>query len=307
MNLKRSIDIVCGALSLALAGLAIVCLINPHRAQLYLADIFTLPALTATFGLAIVLWAARLPIARWAATAAAALFVMAIWPQAFPKQAAADPTQKPVRVVFGNMLIRNDHPEKIVPWLDKENPDVIAMVEVNPRAREAMMATLQSTRPYVVTRYDMVVASRWPIADVRRGGVGFALINLTIKAPGGDFDLAVAHLTRPWPYSSPADQPRQFARLSNAVKPVSGKRFVLVGDFNTPPCASGLRDFMRPLALHAAPAFFGTWPSPAPGLLRINIDNAMASPDLIFRRRQTGPFDGSDHRPIVVDVYPAKP
>jgi len=140
------------------------------------------------------------------------------------------------------------------------------MVEVNPFARDAMMASLKRDRPYVITRYDMVVASRWPLMNVRRGGVGFALLTTTVKAPGGDLTLAVAHLTRPWPFSDPVDQPRQLARLSAAVKPMTDRHFVMVGDFNTPPSASGLGDFLKQRNLHAAPAFFGTWISVLPGV-----------------------------------------
>ena len=82
--------------------------------------------------------------------------------------------------------------------------------------------------------------------------------------------------------------------------------FVLVGDFNTPPCAAQLHDFTRRMGLHTAPALWGTWRTNLPGFLRITIDNAMASPDLNLGRRQVGSFDGSDHRPIVVDIRPVK-
>ncbi len=306
MNSRTLLSAFCTALALLALGLGCVCLLNPHRPLLYLIDIFTLPGLTGTFVLAALLWAVRQAPAKWIATAAFAVFVIAIWPQAFPRQAAADTSRPSVKLVFANMLIRNRHPEKILLWIARENPDVVAMVEVSPFARDTMMATLKHDRPYVVTRYDMVVASRYPLANVERGGVGFALLTATVKAPGGDLTLAVAHLTRPWPFSDPADQPRQFARLSAALAPMSDRHFVLVGDFNTPPCASGLGDFLRGRHLHAAGAFNGTWISVLPGLLRVTIDNAMASGDLNLSHRHAGPYDGSDHRPIVVDIRPAK-
>lgn len=306
MNLRNAASVVCSAVAAVAVAVALVCLADPHRPLFYLIDIFTLPGLTGAIVLAGVLWLARMSPARWIALVAVALFGLAIWPQAFPRQPAADRTRPPLRLVFGNMLIRNQHPEKILPWIEKENPDVVAMVEVNPFARQALMAALGRDRPYVVTRYDMVMASRYPLADVRRGGVGFSLLIATVKAPGGDLTLAVTHLTRPWPFSDPADQPRQFDRLSGFLAPMASRRFVLAGDFNTPPCASGLRDFLRGRGLHAAGALGGTWISTLPGALRVNIDNAMASGDLHLGRRHVGPFDGSDHRPIAVDIYPAR-
>ncbi len=306
MNLRPVLSHVCSALACLALVLALVCLANPHRPLFYLIDIFTLPGLTGAAILAAVLWAARMTPARWIAMAAAALFVLAIWPQAFPRQPAGDHSHPPLRLVFANLLIRNQHPEKILPWIAKENPDVVALVEVNPFARQTLMDTLSHDRPFVVTRYDMVVASRYPLSDLRRGGVGFSLMTMTVKAPGGDIALAVTHLTRPWPFSDPADQPRQLNRLSSALAPISSRRFVLAGDFNTPPCASGLGDFLRQRNLHAAGALGGTWISFLPGPLRINIDNAMASPDLNLSHHRVGPLDGSDHRPIAVDIYPAR-
>lgn len=306
MTLRTLLSALCLVPAVLSAGLGLVCLFNPHRPLLYLIDIFTLPGLSTTLVLAAILWGFRLRPASWIATGAVVLFVLAIWPQAFPRQLPADRGQPRVRMVFANMLIRNERPKKILPWITMQNPDVIAMVEVNPFARQAMMAELQHDRPYVVTRYDMVMASRYPLSNVQRGGVGFALMTATVKAPSGDITVAVAHLTRPWPFTDSGDQPRQFARLSEALKPLAGHRFILVGDFNTPPCASGLGDFMRARKLHAAGALGGTWISVLPGFLRVNIDNAMASGDLNLSRRRVGPYDGSDHRPVVVDIYPAK-
>ncbi len=128
-------------------------------------------------------WAGRQKPAKWIATAAVAVFALSLWPQVFPRQAPTDMSQAPLRLLFANMLIRNEHPEKILPWIARENPDVVAMVEVSPLAREALMADLKTERPYVATRYDMVVASRYPLADMRRGAVGFSLITATVKAP----------------------------------------------------------------------------------------------------------------------------
>lgn len=294
------------AVSLVAMTIGLICLVSPHRPLLLLIDIFTLPGLTGAAVWAAATWLLRQQPAKWIATGAVLVFVAAIWPQAFPHQAAPDRTKPPVRIVFANMLIRNHEPERILPWIAKENPDVVGMVEVNPFARQALINGLKHDHPYVVTRYDVVIASRYPLTAARHGDVGFSLLTATVKAPGGDVTFAVTHLTRPWPYEDPSDQTGQLSRLGHALQPLSGRRFVLVGDFNTPPCASSLQGFLRARHLHAAGALFGTWNTLLPGLLRVNIDNAIASPDLNLSHRHVGPFDGSDHRPIVVDIYPAK-
>ncbi len=306
MKLRAVFSAASIAPALIAAALGLVCVMNPHRPLPYLIDIFSVPGLTFALVLAAALWAMRQQPAQWIAAGAVLIFLLATWPQAFPLQAAADRNSAPVRLVFANLLIRNEHPEKILPWIAKENPDIVALVEVNPFARDALIESLKSDRPYIVTRYDMVIASRFPLTDTRRGADGLSLLTTDVRAPGGDFVLAVAHLTRPWPFKPAQDQRGQFDRLDSTFAGLADHRFVLAGDFNTPPCASGLGDFLRARRLHAAPALFGTWPSLLPGLLRVTIDNAMASKDLNLSRRAAGPFDGSDHRPIVVDIRPAK-
>ncbi len=306
MIMRTLLSVFCTAGSLLAAALALICLANPHRPLLLLIDIFTLPGLTGAIAWTAVMWLLRQRPAKWIAAGAVLVFTAAIWPQAFPHQTAPDRTKPPVRVVFANMLIRNRQPERILPWIARENPDVVAMVEVNPFARQPLIDGLKRDRPYVLTRYDLVIASRYPLAAVRHGEVGFSLLTATVKAPGGDVNLAVTHLTRPWPYEESSAQTGQLSRLGHAVQPLSGKPFVLVGDFNTPPCASSLGDFLRAQHLHAAGALFGTWNTLLPGLLRVTIDNAVASPDINLSHRRVGPFDGSDHRPIAVDIYPAK-
>lgn len=306
MLMRRLLMVVSTAPAALALVFGVICLADPHRPLFYLIDIFSVAGLTGTLALTALLWLLRASPARWVATAALGIFVLAIWSQAFPHQPPADRTRPAVRLAFANMLIRNREPEKILPWIARQKPDIVAMVEVNPAAREDLFKALKADRPYVVTRYDMIIASRWPLSNVRRGGTGFGLMSATVATPDGDLTVAVTHLTRPWPYSDPSDQPRQFSRLAEALGSVAGRRFVMVGDFNTPPCASAMKDFMRREKLHAAPALFGTWISVLPGALRVTIDNAMASGDLHLSRRKVGAFDGSDHRPIVVDILPAK-
>ena len=306
MLIKTLFSWFCVAVSVVMVVLGLICLVNPHQSLFYLIDIFTLPVLSGVVVMTLFLALIRQKYAAGLGGLAVLILVIAIWPQAFPAQKPADLGVKPIRIVFANLFIRNQHPEKILPWLKQEDPDIVATVEANPWVRQKLVDSLAVERPYIVTRYDMVVASRWPIIEEHPREPGFALITMIVKAPQGDLNFAVTHLTRPWPFKSVADQPRQFSRLGGALTPIDGKRFVLVGDFNTPPCAAQMHDFTRRMGLHTAPALWGTWIAYLPGFLRVNIDNAMASSDINLSHRHAGAFDGSDHRPIVFEVRPAK-
>lgn len=293
-------------IAVVMEAIAAVCLVNPHQPQAYLIDIFSVPILT---GFVVMTAALILLRQRWAAplaVLACVMMVVAIAPQAMPQQAAPDRTQAPLRLVFANLLIRNTTPEKLVPWVQARKPDIVAMVEADPGSRAALFKALQTDLPYKVTRYDMVVLSRYPLSHLRPRPAGFALITVDVATPQGRLNLAVAHLTRPWPFTAPQDQRRQFARLADSLEGSMDENFVMVGDFNTPPLASGMHDFTRATGLHTAPALRGTWPTFLPSLLRVTIDNAMASRDISLQRRKVGGFDGSDHRPICVDIFRAR-
>ncbi|EGF89507.1 endonuclease/Exonuclease/phosphatase family protein [Asticcacaulis biprosthecium C19] len=304
--LQRILKTAGIAIGAAMVLIAVICLLNPHRPLFYLIDIFSVPILTAFAAILALLALLR---QRWAGGLAAMgclLMVVSIWPQAFPKQAAPDMNKPPVRLVFANLLIRNTEPEKLLPWVEKQNPDIVALIEANPAARDELIKGLKATRPYVATRYDMVVVSRYPLKRPSPRQAGLALMTVEVESPGQPFTLAVTHLTRPWPFSDPQDQRRQFSRLARSLERIADEDLVLVGDFNTPPCASGMGDFMDETGLHAAPMWRGTWPSFLPSVLRIGIDNLLASPDRVLSRRQVGGFTGSDHRPVVVDIRPAR-
>ncbi|ESQ87661.1 hypothetical protein ABAC460_18470 [Asticcacaulis sp. AC460] len=294
------------AVAAAMVAVALICLANPHRPLFYLIDIFSVPILTAFVLVATALALLRQKWGGGAAALACVMMVLSVWPQAFPKQAAPDKDAAPVRLIFANLLIRNTEPEKLLPWVEKQNPDVVALIEANPAAREKLIKGLKAGRPNIAARYDMVVVSRYPLKRPSPRPAGFALMTVEVAAPGRPFTLAVTHLTRPWPFSDPEDQRRQFSRLARSLNDMADDDLVLVGDFNTPPCASGMGDFMRETGLHAAPVWRGTWPSFLPSLLRVGIDNVLASPDRVLSRRQVGGFTGSDHRPVVVDIQPAK-
>ncbi len=296
---------VCTALGALAVALGFICVANPHRPLFYLIDIFTLPILSVTAVLTALFMLVRQPRAAALGTLATVLLIIAMAPQVFPKQAPADANAKPVKLLWANMFVRNATQEKLLPWVAAKNPDIVALVEVAPAQRKDMIDKLKIDYPYMAVRYDMIVASRYPIANAKPRPAGFALVTLTVKTPQGPLNLAVTHLTRPWPFTQPKDQPRQFARLADALMPLPDGRMVLVGDFNTTPSAALLHDFTGKLDLHTVPALNGTWESALPSIGRVTIDNVLATRDLNLSRRETGPANGSDHSPVYVEIRTA--
>jgi endonuclease/exonuclease/phosphatase (EEP) superfamily protein YafD len=97
---------------------------------------------------------------------------------------------------------------------------------------------------------------------------------------------------------------RQLHALAD-VLPGLGPRAAVCGDFNTPPWSGPLRDFatrarVRDLYGRSAWAAY-SWPTWSP-LLRVPLDNCFVGEGIAVRRHHEGPGDGSDHRPLVVDL-----
>lgn len=305
MLVLRLFSFLAFILSLALLGMGAVCLLDPHSARGYLIDIFTAPLLSVALAAAFVLIQLRQRASALISLMAAGLLGVSFWPQISPPNAQTNTEVAPVRLIFANLYVKNESPQRLLDWVRTENPDVVAIVEAGPLAEATLAAKLRQTYPHVARRYDTFVFSRYPLTRPRARPIGYSLLTVEVAAPAGAFHLAVAHLTRPWPFSAPGDQPRQLERLSADLRDEQPERTVLVGDFNTTPSASGLKDFSRNLGVFAAPAGVGTWPAVLPAPLRIGIDNAFAGQALSLRNRKAGPYYGSDHRPIRVDIYPA--
>jgi endonuclease/exonuclease/phosphatase (EEP) superfamily protein YafD len=306
MSIKGFISGVCMTLGLCVAVLGIVCIANMRLPLPYLIDIFTLPVLAGAAVLTLLFLLIRQPRAFILSLFGVALLIVAMIPQAFPSQGPADPQATPVKVMFGNLYMGNPQPERVLAWLDVKKPDIAAFVEVNAQDQNAFYGALHDRYPYVEANADMVIASHYPLSDISWRKNNLGLMSLTAKTAQGPLYFTLAHLTRPWPFTHDESQSDQFDRLTAALQPIPPSRVIVVGDFNTTPSAALLGEFSQSLDLHAAPAVIGTWKSDLPGILRVNIDNMLASSDLNISKREIGPFNGSDHRPVYAEFRPVK-
>ncbi len=290
-----------GASLVALAG-ALVCLKTFHHPLLYLLDIFTLPFLTATAGLTLAFFLVREKTAWRLGVVATGVWLLALAPQAFVTQRPANDAVAPVRLMFANLYIFNKTPERLLDWVDTEKPDIIATVENLTDPDDE--SELKDRYPYHYKHRDTVVYSRYPILSGHHGDTEYSFDMLDIRTPQGLTHLAVVHLCQP-KMDTHDCQSSQMARLRADITPDQRLNTIMVGDFNSSLSAYLLQDFARDMDFRPIAAPTGTWPALLPGVLRIGIDNAFAGKHFSLSRRKVGPDNGSDHRPIVVDVRPA--
>lgn len=304
---KLLCSFLCICISLAAVMAASICVTNPHQSLFYLLDIFTLPVLTATVIVTVTFYWAK---EKWAGHIGLLAVLIGLWalaPQAFVPQKPADKSGPPVRLMFANLYIMNKTPEHLKIWIDQEKPDIVANVENFRVASENLTPIMAKQYPYFYrhNRDDTVVYSRYPIVGERRGKTRYSFDQVDIQTPQGLLHVAIVHLCQPKPKDHSC-QVSQMARLRTDLRPEQSAKTVIVGDFNSDLSAYLLQDFARERNFRPLAAPTGSWPALLPGVFRIALDNAFAGSGLSLQRRKVGPDNGSDHRPIVVDIYPVK-
>lgn len=306
--LKKFLGLSAFVLSLLFLCVAANALYSPRRDLFYLFDIFTLPLFSVSLLFACVLG----PCFRFkligktpliVSGLAVALMGLSLSPLIFSPAKPKNP-DAPVSLVFANLWAQNKSPEKLAQFIAAKNPDVVVIIENNHLAIERLHPTLRQTYPFRARRFDMVIFSKYPLKNPKARPAGNALLTATVEAPQQEFTLAVAHLTRPWPFAETEAQARQFDRLKRELSPYDHDDLVLVGDFNSTVVARPLMTLNKDLNLKPATGFGGTWPTGLPSFMRIGIDNVMAGQDWVIRDRQVGPHNGSDHRPVFVTLWP---
>ncbi len=304
MLLRRVFAVFCTLIALVPMAVAAVCLATMHRPLFYLIDIFTLPALSLTLVMTVAFLALRQPIAAGACTAAVIVFIIALAPQAFPGHPTAMPGKRPLRMVFANLYIYNPHPERLVGFIQAQNPDIVATVETGERAHLILMPSLEAIYPYHTYFGQTSVLSRFPIDNIAHSSYELSFVTADIATPSGIVHLGVSHFAEPLPLGNPKQAAQTQYIEANAAAP-GQRNTVIVGDFNSDFSAFRLQEMASDLGLHALGAPSGTWPTFLPSFFRIAIDNAMAGDAWHLGHRTVSPPFGSDHRAIAFDLTPA--
>ena len=305
MLLRRVFFVLCTLIALVPMAVAAICLATMHRPLFYLIDIFTLPALSLTAVMAVAFLALRQPVAAGASTAALIVFVIALAPQAFPAGPAAAPGKRPLRMVFANLYVYNPHPERLIGFVQAQNPDIVATVETGERAHLILMPSLEAIYPYHYYFGQTSVLSRFPINNAVHNTYEMSFVTADIATPSGVVHLGVSHFAEPLPLSNPKQGVQTDYVEANADVP-GQRNMVIVGDFNSDFSAFRLQEMANHLGLHALGAPSGSWPTFLPSFFRIAIDNAMAGNAWHLGDRTVSRPFGSDHRAIAFTLSPAR-
>jgi endonuclease/exonuclease/phosphatase (EEP) superfamily protein YafD len=257
--------------------------------------------------------AARRPL--WAALALglAAINIMnaapglSTRPPVTPK-AATDPVR--VRVAAINVFYRNHDYARVADFIHSEKPHAVVLVEMTADWRREL-ATVEAEFPF---RYrtnglggrGVDLWSRLPMKDIGALSLeseGEPAIQATLLASGHPLRLFAVHANWPIAPASAARRNRQLVLLAEHAR-ATKLPLVAVGDFNISPFSPHFRQMLADGNLRSAADGFGwqpTWPTFLPPA-GIQIDHGFVSPAVSVQSFRRGGGNGSDHRPIVMDL-----
>ena len=183
------------------------------------------------------------------------------------------------------------------------SPDVITFQEVSQNKR-SLLEALRGDYPYqAFCRYGAVgavmVLSRLPVTDTKPLCLyPMGLVALQVVTPRGPVWVVAVHAKWPFPFNDPA----QVDYMETALGKLDGA-VVMAGDFNMVAATHRLRRLSRAAGVSRLGPWLPTFRLPSgPGWWRypVQIDHVFTTLD---GRVQRAPNSGSDHIPLVADLW----
>lgn len=315
-----------------LAGLSLAGSLGPFAWQLELTRHFRCQYLLAQLCLLPLLWIVfdRRHSADDAKPSKTRLWVAALLVTASPNLLAVLPYWLPqpqpmgnarLKLLHLNLYAENRQYAQVAELVQRYQPDIVDFVEYTEEARNQLEGTgILSAYPYRVSgRAHLGLYSKLPLSEARllylseTHTANFAEIRARVSLAGKAVNLLIAHPQLPFGGNLLLQTQRFDDWVSQRAS--LGSELILVGDLNTSPwsanfaklTAAQLRDSQLGQGLQPSwpvfmPSLHFNRPSPLLWPLRIPIDHVLISPGLAVWRRELGPFVGSDHLPVYIEI-----
>jgi endonuclease/exonuclease/phosphatase (EEP) superfamily protein YafD len=240
-----------------------------------------------------------------------AIPLMAVWgPNPVPPSRA---TGKPLRILMANVHDVNDRYDLLAALIRREAPDVVGLVEVTPQwvdglNRTGIVQSYPQRRSMPFGSRGLAVWFKTPALEILPIEVLTPLGNpiQAARVKLGDRSCTLWLVHPPNPLFDHDLCNEEILALGRRIGRESGTR-VAIGDFNRTDGSPYFHDFVRLSGLRDSRIGFGrqgSWPSWSP--YRIAIDHAFVSDDISVVARRLGPDVGSDHRPLLLEIAPAR-
>lgn len=221
-----------------------------------------------------------------------------------------DSDSRNLRILQFNVLTTNTHRGRLISLVAQEDPDILILQEINQPWVNALEALSEGyPHTYIYPRNDnfgMGLYSKLPLHNARMSYAtrGVPGILAEIKVNGRTIRLFNFHALPPVSRRALAARNTQLAAFKPFVESQSDL-VIVVGDMNTAMWSPFYTDAIREAGLINSRQGFGTvptWPAWFP-LLSIPLDHCLLSPEIRVLDTRAGPNIGSDHYPMIIDIY----
>jgi endonuclease/exonuclease/phosphatase (EEP) superfamily protein YafD len=224
-----------------------------------------------------------------------------------------------IKLFSANVFTANDNHQALLDLIERDDPDAVLLMEVNPRWIEKL-APLRERYPHHLEQprtdnFGIAFYTRLPLDELRMAELGAAAVPsilARVASHGQIWHIIGTHPVPPvseqyWTWRN--EQFADIATLSHDLQ-AAGQPVLVIGDLNAAPWSAHFRQLCKEGQLRDSAAGFGlniTWPTNSP-LFSLPIDHCLVSDGIRVCDRRNRPEIGSDHYPIVVDItLPARP
>ncbi|HUD90657.1 endonuclease/exonuclease/phosphatase family protein [Sphingobium sp.] len=223
--------------------------------------------------------------------------------------AHCSPSGERLRVAWLNVQ-RTDRSSAIMAWIERENPQVVGVGELDKNATHlrARLAARYRDRASCLAngRCSTVLYSRIAPVESRalargdaenRRALSAVRMRLGYGDKGVNFPIVAVHLSRPFPLGRQRQELRDLGPFL-----LQSPDAIVIGDFNMSPRMSALRQFASQNGLRINAAGGPTWPVFGAWAGLWQIDHVLTGSDWAVTALRRSPDLGSDHRGLVADL-----
>lgn len=240
---------------------------------------------------------------RWVFLALPLVVGATFLPYVLPTSASLSSPEDPqLRVAVANIHAGNSDLSNFSDWLDKERPDILAVMEVTP-GHQAQIEQLPFAHKTILPRkgaFGMALLSQHDPDEVKILDEETPFPSILASWP--EFRLLAVHPIPPISREARVIGDQQLARLIETLDDGS-KPLMVVGDLNAVGWDLRLLPLRQARFVEARKGhgYLPTWPAHLP-VLGIPIDHIFLPQSWVSLDCRRGPDIGSDHYPLTADV-----
>jgi endonuclease/exonuclease/phosphatase (EEP) superfamily protein YafD len=245
----------------------------------------------------------------------------------------SSPPDARFRILQINLNYKNFDYERVENYIRTVDPDLLVLEEYTPAWGKALSLNLAAQLPYKIgiereDPYGIAVFSRHKIEKqeiLNLAGYGWPSILCQFPFAHGSLNILAVHLIGPVTETGWTQQRNELSDLRETTLHIHP--LCICGDFNRTPWTTNFQQLLTEEKLRDSRIGYGlqaSWPTGRPIvvskllkvpfrlelaglnlLVALPIDHCLVTKELRVVHREIGPFVGSDHFPVVVDL--AKP